>query len=245
MTDTQPTESREQPSRHFAAFLGRLLTRPWLLSKRPLFGWLMTAYVAAVAGAMVFVFVSNAFSRLEFSDQLARAPPVKFQDLVEFQDLVRRLDELEQLVVELPTGPETGPSIRTLANGDTVTDSATLSRIDVLEDSLTALHEDHQTLRTALNPTDPTAILTVLRLGDKFELLTNELDSIRTNLDDTKRSVDQRIQQNYESTTKLVDAVTSTIGWMALLLVPILLNAVRAFLPRKSQDTEATPGARD
>ena len=234
MTESQPTETRGQRSRDHGSILRRFLTRPF-------FRWAVITYMAFVAVAMVSFLVSSLFSRLESADHIAFE---RQSDLAgQIQDLVGRLDTLEQLVLQ--TGP--GPIDGNANEKDTVeqTDSTTLSRFGMLEDSVAALHQDLQALRTILNPTDPSDVLTVLRLGDKFELLTNELDAIRTDIDETKRSVDQRIQQNYDSTTTHVDAVTSTIGWMALLLVPVLLNAVRDFLPRRSQNAKEIPAVQD
>ena len=192
----------------------------------------MIAYAAAAAGTMVFFFIENTFSDLEFSARQSYLAE-------RLETLSTRFDALEQRFIEFETGRESVLRTPTPNEEESVqqTDSASLSRLDMLEDSTAALRGDLDGLRSVLNPTDPD-VLTVLRLGDKFELLTNELDSIRADIDDTSQSVDQRIQQSYESTTNHVDALTSTIGWMALLLVPILLNAVRDFLPRRSHHPE-------
>ena len=183
----------------------------------------MIAYAAIASGTMVFFFIGNTFSDLEFSDR-------QLDSVVRFNTLLTRLDALEKRFLVFEIRDQASPFF-----GET--DSTSPSRVDMLEESTAALREDLEALRSVLNPTDPN-VLTVLRLGDKFELLTNELDSIRADIDETSRSVDQRIQQNYESTTKHVDAATDTIGWMALLLVPILLNAAREFLPRRSHHVE-------
>ena len=192
----------------------------------------MIAYAAAAAGTMVFFFIENTFSDLEFSARQSHLAE-------RLETLSTRFDALDQRFIEFETGRESVLRTPTPNEEETVqqTDSASPSRLDMLEDSTAVLRGDLDALRSVLNPTDPD-VLTVLRLGDKFELLTNELDSIGADIDDTSQSVDQRIQQSYESTTKHVDALTSTIGWMALLLVPILLNAVRDFLPRSSHHPE-------
>ena len=203
----------------------------------------MFAYAGIAVVGLVFVFVSNTFSRLEFSDRIVLERQLDLAG--RFDELIGRLDALEERVTDLQSAPEPSPPTPTSRDTLKQTDSTMLTRLDALEDSAAALREDLHTIRTVLNPTDPTEVLTVLRLGDKFELLTNELDSIRTNIDDVKLSVDQRIQQNYQSTINHVDAVTSTIGWMALLLVPMLLNALREFLPRKSPDAAGAPAGHD
>ena len=192
----------------------------------------MVAYAAIAAGTMVFFFIESTFSDLEFSER-------QLDLVVRFDTLLTRFDALEQRSLEVQIGEESAPFTPPPNEYEWVeeTDSTSPSRLDMLEESTAALREDLEALRSVLNPTDHN-VLTVLRLGDKFELLTNELDSIRADIDETSRSVDQRIQQNYESTTKHVDAATDTIGWMALLLVPILLNAAREFLPRRSHHVE-------
>ena len=202
----------------------------------------MLAYAATAAGTMVLFFIENTFTDREFSNYIVERQNQLRQH---YDTLLTRFNELEQRISDYQAAVKTIPPTLTQNNEESVqlADATLSSRLDTLENSTAALRDDLRALRSVLNPTDPNDVLTVLRLGDKFELLTNELDSIRADIDETSRSVDQRIQANYENTTKHVDTVTNTIGWMALLLVPILLNAVRDFLPRKKPPHAEDPNS--
>ena len=202
----------------------------------------MIAYIVIAVIAMLVLFSSNTLNRLEFSDSIYETR--NHQLSAQIESLEQRIFKLEQSVEEDQSpvqndGIGLTPTQHTTVN---LPDSATESRVRELEAGIKVLRQEFDSLRSVLNPTEPSALLSVLRLGDKFEFLTKELDSIRTEIDETKEDFRSSIQQNYESTIRHVDAVTSTIGWLAVLLVPLILTAVRDFLPRRNRDAESVEG---
>ena len=114
-------------------------------------------------------------------------------------------------------------------------DAVSLSeRLERVESRASQTHEELGEFKSALNPTMPEDALKVLRLGDKFELYGRELDTLKDQVAQLRTDLGDRIERNHERAIGRVDAITGTIGWMALLLVPVMLGAVREFFSRKS-----------
>ena len=103
----------------------------------------------------------------------------------------------------------------------------------LLAATVSGLKTDLAGLKSALNPDSPEQILYVLRLGDRFEVFDRELQTLKQQVSRTEGRLEGQIQRSYESTTRHVESISGAFGWVALLLVPILLNAARDFLPRR------------
>lgn len=97
-------------------------------------------------------------------------------------------------------------------------------------------------LKGALNPTDPTAAITVARLGDKVTELTQSFSGVEQSIDDIKNDLDAKLLRNFEQMDKQVDRIVGMLKWLGLLMIPAIINLIKGLLPSKEADAPvATP----
>ena len=114
-------------------------------------------------------------------------------------------------------------------------------RLTAVEELSSTISSDLANLKSALNPTRPDEILTVLRLGDKFELFNNQIEVIQKEVAQLRIDLNNNIQGNYEKLTQHIDSVTGMMGWIALLLIPALLSTIRDLFSNRKQHAESEP----
>lgn len=148
-------------------------------------------------------------ARVLNASEITKIDPVKLESLLE---AIRRIESI-------PTDPK-GPI---------------LARINQLDNKVATLSEESKKLRSALNPTDPVDILTVARLGDKFELFLTKIKTIEANLKELEKDTDQKVQRNFQLVDAQVDRIVSMLQWLGLLLIPVILNTIRDLLRRREE----------
>jgi hypothetical protein len=129
--------------------------------------------------------------------------------LVDISSLTTRLDVLEQGILPFKSPSELD------------------SRLNNMEESIESVSSDISDFKKALNPTKPSEILTIVRLGDKFELLLTHINNLKNDLKDFQAEMDKKIQRNYELVDSNVDRIVGIIKWFGLLFIPIFLNLIR------------------
>lgn len=102
-----------------------------------------------------------------------------------------------------------------------------------LESNYQILSTEISSLKSALNPTNPNEILTVARLGDKFELFLFQISDIQNKYTELENKTNQQIQRNFELIDAQVDRIIGMMKWVGLLLIPILINTVRDLIKGK------------
>ncbi len=92
-------------------------------------------------------------------------------------------------------------------------------RVEKIENELGAV-------KKSLNPTN-SELLSVARLGDKFELILNKIMSIEERLQGLEKEVDAKLSRNYDVMTAQVDRIVDMLKWVGLLLIPIILTTIK------------------
>ena len=88
-------------------------------------------------------------------------------------------------------------------------------------------------MKKSLNPTDP-QLLTVARLGDKFELILSKISSVESKLQTIEKETEEKLKRNYDLAAAQVDRIVDMLKWVGLLLIPIIFTTIRdLFTPRK------------
>lgn len=215
-----------------------VLTR---LLEKPAFRWLMVVYVGLALVAMAFTFITDSLNRVRFSNEVIR--DAHDAQNLQLSMLAERLDHAENLVTSCLSVSEELVQ-RDLAAAETPqsVDVSVLSRLEKVESSLENLDQSLNDLRSILNPTNAEEVLTVLRLGDKFEFFENALSRLEGDLSRVHEEVDEQISLNYQNTSELVEGARDTVRWLAVLLVPPLFSALLVFFPRRlTRDADTDP----
>jgi hypothetical protein len=106
-----------------------------------------------------------------------------------------------------------------------------IQRQDIIEN-------DFKDFKKAINPTDFKDILTVARLGDKFELLNNRISSCDQRIVELSNKFSDEISRSVETTNKQIDRVIDLFKWVGLLLIPILITTVKDIFIRPKSKSE-------
>ena len=212
---------------------------------RPAFRWLLIVYVAVAGVGVVFTFISDISVEREFAEFRLAMRQAEHSDLLEkLQQEIWDLEStLESLQVAETNFEEIQNALNTLDQFRSLQEVSVVSRLEGMEEKVEeiafVMDEELEELKTILNPTNPEDILTVLRVGDKLELYGRELEALRRDVTALRTDLGERIELNHERALGRVDSITNTIGWMALLLVPVMLRAVRDFLPGRKQSDDS------
>ena len=115
---------------------------------------------------------------------------------------------------------------------------AALSELDYRTSQLS---EELAGIRSALNPTNPAELLTVVRLRDRFELLTRGLGEIRSNYQRLERDIDAQLQRNLEQVDSKLDRIWTVLQLLGLAVLPVLVRMLGEILPRRQQSEATDP----
>ena len=119
--------------------------------------------------------------------------------------------------------------------------SSLIADIATLEQTTSRLSDELRNVRSALNPTKPEELLTVVRLGDKVELFTDKLSVVEGKLDKFEETVNSRIQDKFETVNSQVDQLSGVIKWLGLLILPAVLSTLRDILVTRRKETTDDP----
>lgn len=116
-----------------------------------------------------------------------------------------------------------------------------LSKVTELEQETVALSVGLKNIQSALNPTKPEEVLTLVRLGDKVASFTDKLTFVESEFEKFEKDVGTRIQAKFNDVDSQVDRLYGIIQWLGLLVLPAILNTVRDILTARRKDTPETP----
>ena len=95
-------------------------------------------------------------------------------------------------------------------------------------------------LQSALNPTKPEEILSVLRLGDKFELFGDKLQDFRQKFDELREEVEKAIENNNQQMLRQLQTIQWFVGLLTAtftaMVVPILITTVVRLFSRQGDE---------
>lgn len=124
------------------------------------------------------------------------------------------------------------------------TPGAGMSLVDLgkLNEQMKLMTSEMSDIRGALNPTDPTAVITVARLGDKVAELTQSFSGVEQSIDDIETDLDAKLLRNFEQMDNQVDRIVGMLKWLGLLMIPFIINLIKGLMPSKEADAPvATP----
>ena len=217
------------------------------IMERPFFRWAAITYIAIAAiGVAVSFFVS-------FNDSLIRSDHELTMVGIHQQDTATRLDvvveQVESLQKLLPTlqmdtqkSEELRQTIVAIQELQQSPDFSLLDRFSKIEKATAKLDTELHELKSALNPANPGGILSILRLGDKFELFDHQLVTLQREISQLRENLHRNINENYQRTKDHIDTMKWIVGSIVLLLVPPLLGSIASLYPlRKKQAEPDTP----
>ena len=72
--------------------------------------------------------------------------------------------------------------------------------------------------------------MTVVRLGDKFATLSQELIELNKRIEGFEKEVEGRLKENIEVLYDQLDRIIDLIKWAGILFIPIIFNTVSGIL---------------
>ena len=217
-----------------------------LIVARPFFRWIVVAYIVIIVVVGAFSYTVQLDQQRLYSErEIALVGMHQEKLFVRLDDIEDQVESIKKLIGAQEIDPEqidkllaSVAEIEKLKN----TPEFTLQkRLTAVEELSSTISSDLANLKSALNPTRPEEILTVLRLGDKFELFNNQIEVIQKEVAQLRIDVNNNIQGNYEKLTQHIDSVVGMMGWIALLLIPALLSTIRGLFSNRKQQAESEP----
>ena len=95
-------------------------------------------------------------------------------------------------------------------------------------------------LKESIDPDKKNEILTVARLGDKYDFIMSRIESLEKEFEEEKNVTEKIVQRNYELLASQVDRIIDLMKWLGLLLIPLLFSAVRDLFGRKKGGWETS-----
>jgi len=238
--------------RSIMSYLMKLVELYLAIFRKPIFRWLIVAYMIVI---FTVTFLSYYF---EFQDLNSRMTNEILMMEVEALDrqtaelrtaIDERLGTLENTLDSVTAAQNISPErleemIETIEKVESSPDNqvpSLLSKVEELDQETSRLVEEFKELRSALNPTAPEEIFTVVRLGDKFELFLEKIRVLEDTISQLQTDVDEEVQRNFEQVEAQVDRIVGMLQWLGLLLVPVILNTIRDVLRVRGQETEPNP----
>ena len=208
---------------------------------RPAFRWFLLVYLVVAIFGVAVTFISEYSIERDFLEfRLEMRQEQLSERFVEQQTRIESIEStLESLKLVETDLDETRDALKAINEFET---QSVIARLSSVEDIADAVGEELEQVKAILNPTNPEDVLTVLRVGDKLELLGREIEVLNADFIALRQDLVNRIETNHERALGRVDSITDTIGWIALLLVPVMLRVLRDFLPgrRQSDGSEET-----
>ncbi|MXZ29018.1 MAG: hypothetical protein F4222_12715 [Gammaproteobacteria bacterium] len=208
---------------------------------KPAFRWFLLAYLIVAILGVAITFISEYSVERDFLEYRLEMRQVQLSERFDVQEI--RIESIESTLESLELAEtnldETRQALKAISEFETQSVVARLSRV---EDVAGSVGKELEHVKAILNPTNPEDVLTVLRVGDKLELLGREIEVLNADFIALRQDLVNRIEINHERALGRVDSITDTIGWIALLLVPVMLRVLRDFLPgrRQSDGSEET-----
>ena len=204
--------------------------------------WFMVAYLGAAVAVTLGLFLYAELARRDASEDYVRAV---------LDNQSRRIGQLAEQLHDLRAAHDAlgfdAAALERLEHALAVaaelddTDAAAIERrLAEVEQLAQAADASARDLAALLNPGPPHELLTVVRLGDRFEFFGRQLDVLQQDIDSTRQDLQARLDQNHEQTAARIDNLFLTIQVFAAVVLPILLLAVKDVLPRRP-GTEPTP----
>lgn len=189
--------------------------RNWVA--KPALRWAVSIYFL-----VVLVITATSF----FTGSLTEQERAQISLGAEQTDLRERVAQLERMISSSAfPGPQpienSQPNRESLSSAELADSADLVAQVSELAGSVGNLEEDLRGLRSLLQPPTSEELLTVLRLGDRFEVFGAELSSL-----------DRRIDANHQAALRHVDVQTNNMRWLFALLVPIVLSFAKDYLPR-------------
>jgi hypothetical protein len=201
--------------------------------KKPYFGLIMAAYLAAVMIGGTWFFLQK---RLGLSEmEIYRETYERKEYLSAMREDLRAISQRND--IRMDTIEKIIASRRQAKDANEPDTSVAIVRIEEIDEKIEGIGKDVESLKRAFNPTKPNEILSIARLGDKFELIGLQISNFESKIEDLKKTTDQNIQQNYVRMEAQVDRVINMLKWLGLILIPVILNTFRDFLRGRSVES--------
>ena len=194
---------------------------------RPLVRWAVIAYIviAAIAAAVLFMQVMTQ-PRLPAGHDVEMLGAIQQRTAFRLENLEQEVAVLRDLLQGMAIDPARMEELRaTLAEFQKLQGEPALSILDRLNEveMLASRHgEVLGDLKSTLNPTNPEEVFTVLRLGDKFELLSQKIEENQRQASQLRDDLNKDIANIYRQTWDQMDSIRVFMTVILLLLAPIL-----------------------
>lgn len=190
--------------------------------------WFVGLYVAAGLVAMAGMFAYAELSKRESSDTLVRAMLDNYGMRVE--TLEARYDEMRAEVAAYAVEPaalerlEQALAVALQLDGtDAVAVERRLDRVERLAVDAEASVRD---LVAILSPAPPWELLTVVRLGDRFELYGHELEGLKARIDTLRQDFEARLARDHEHSAARIDDAFLMMQAFMVVVVPVFAIAL-------------------
>ena len=218
------------------AFIINLLRR-----HRATLRWILVAYIAMVVVAFGYSMLAYISNRTQ---ERAAYVPRRSMDLIDV-----KLAQLESHIYNITKATQIDPEkaeslleaakrIEDLAQ-DRESPLPIIEKVNELSRNTSELTQDVKQLRLALNPIDPEEMFTVLRVGDKLELVLLKVQTLEEEIDKISNELNEKVQTTYENFVAQVDRVVGLMQWALLAFLPSLVSTIAVFIPRKRKRDES------
>ena len=87
-----------------------------------------------------------------------------------------------------------------------------------------------------LDPSNLEEILTVTRIGDKFQLLSHRIQDLEGDIEQVRDGLDVKVHRDYQSLDEEIDQLHDTILWLGALVVPLIFVLFLQIQKDRKQD---------
>lgn len=216
--------------------------------ERPLYRWGAVAYIALAATAAVVTFSQVLVeSQMRSEHDVAMLTEYQKQTFVRMEKIEEEVKLLQDLLqgrdFDIATLEHLRRTISEVQELQSSPISSILDRLGALEKHTTDYAQELVDLKSALNPTNPEEILSVLRLADKFELFGLQIQEVQRQISQLRDDLNRSIENNYKQTLDHIDTIQWFMGSIALLLVPPLLGTIANLFPLRKESNTPEPTA--
>ena len=194
-------------------------------------------YIVTVVLGFLFSIVSveeRAEIRLEEIDHRLRTL-VSYDS---FFDSMSKLDsgDIETLRIIMENLDDLDPSAGLATGEETIRGAPDTNALTELEEKTRALSRELRQVRSMLDPSNLEEILTVTRIGDKFQLLSHRIQDLEGDIEQVRDGLDVKVHRDYQSLDEEIDQLHDTILWLGALVVPLIFVLFLQIQKDRKQD---------
>ena len=211
------------------------------MKDRPLYRWAAITYIGIIAATTMALFLQAVTApRLRPEQRMEALSAYHQRTVFRLESLKEEVEVLQDLLLG-----QTFDSARIEEMRSTIAEveklqgdpfHSVLDRLNEIEEITLEQGKELDDLKLTLNPTDPGQMLSVLRLGDKFELIGYKIEEIQRQSSQLRNDLNKDIEDSYRHSAEQIGTIKWILGLLLLLFAAPLATTLRNLLhfPKRS-----------